>query len=618
VEQDRPILIFGGAYGNLQATEAVLEEAGRRGITPDRIICTGDLAAYCGEPAETIQLIRQSGIRVVMGNCDEQLANGTQDCGCFFPQGSGCERLSREWFAHANRAVSEEDRAWLASLPRRIDITLAGRRLAVVHGSVSGIKELVFASTSAAHRHRELMQSGADGIIAGHCGLPFTQVIGGRLWHNAGVVGMPANDGTPRVWFSMLTPRDGAIEIEHVALGYDHVGAAAAMERAGLSHEYRDALASGLWPSSDVLPYRELRERGVALVPGAVTWADAVPRQPKRRQAVVLRQLWPAENRDGVHRLNPAKFVNPRITAAGQPRATVGLERLEMLWFNTGTLCNITCRNCYIESSPRNGRLAYIGVGDVEPFLDEIERDRLGTPHIGFTGGEPFMNPQMLDILELVLSRGFRALVLTNAMRPMQRIKAPLAALCARYRGQLGVRVSLDHYRAERHEDERGDGTFKDTFAGLLWLASQEVALTVAGRTMWGEAQDAARQGYQRLFDRHAIAIDAADPTRLVLFPEMNARDDVPEISTACWGILHKSPSDLMCASQRMVIRRQGAAAPVVMPCTLIAYDTAFEMGATLAEATGDVALNHPHCAQFCVLGGASCAPQKSDTLTTA
>jgi hypothetical protein len=93
-----------------------------------------------------------------------------------------------------------------------------------------------------------------------------------------------------------------------------------------------------------------------------------------------------------------------------------------------------------------------------------------------------------------------------------------------------------------------------------------------------------------------------------VLFPEMDVRGDVPEITTACWGILNKNPSDVMCATARMVIKRKGAAAPVVVACTLIVDDPAFELGANLREAARDVSLNHPHCATFCVLGGASCS----------
>jgi len=88
----------------------------------------------------------------------------------------------------------------------------------------------------------------------------------------------------------------------------------------------------------------------------------------------------------------------------------------------------------------------------------------------------------------------------------------------------------------------------------------------------------------------------------------LDERVEVPEITAACWGILGKSPDDVMCASSRMVVKRKGADKPVVLACTLLPYAPEFEMGGTLAQAEADVQLNHPHCAKFCVLGGASCS----------
>jgi uncharacterized radical SAM superfamily Fe-S cluster-containing enzyme len=603
---DCPALVFGGPYSNLQATAAVLAEARRLGIPPARVICTGDLVAYCGDPAATIDLVRSSGIHVVMGNCDEQLARGAHDCGCGFPEGSTCERLSAAWFAHADRQVDSDARAWLATLPRRIDLLIAGRRLAVIHGSVSRINHFVFASTAAATKRRELDLAQADGVIGGHCGLPFTQTIDGKLWHNAGVVGMPAHDGTPRVWFSLLAPTAAGLRIEHRALAYDHAAAAAAMDRAGLPLGYREALVTGLWPSCDMLPYAEIRASGVAIEPGMVVWDAATPQ--RHRRVAAMTHLWPANERRNARPLATEKFKDPLRTAKGEPRASVALKKLETLWFNTGTLCNITCRNCYIESSPRNDRLAWLTREDIRPYLDEIARERLGTREIGFTGGEPFMNPHLLAMLEECLARGFRTLVLTNAMKPMGRHRAKLLELRRRHGDNLVVRVSLDHFTPERHEDERGPETFAPTLDGLVWLARNGFNLAVAGRTMWGEDEAVERAGYARLFAEHAIPVDAHDPGALVLFPEMDAGVDVPEITEACWGILGKSPEQVMCATSRMVVRRKGADRAAVLSCTLIPYDPAFELGTTLAQAAGAVPLNHPHCAKFCVLGGASCS----------
>jgi pyruvate-formate lyase-activating enzyme len=296
------------------------------------------------------------------------------------------------------------------------------------------------------------------------------------------------------------------------------------------------------------------------------------------------------------------------VTAKGEPRATVALRALETLWFNTGTLCNLTCRNCYIESSPRNDRLAYLTRAEVAGYLDEIERDGLPTKMIGFTGGEPFMNPDIVAMLDDVLSRGLLALVLTNAMKPMRKLRASLLDLCERYSDRLTIRVSLDHYDPAIHEAERGRRAWEPTLDGLIWLARNGFRLDVAGRRFTAEPERSLRDGFAALFARHRIAIDAHDPIRLMLFPEMEAGRDVPEITTACWGILHKSPDDVMCASSRMVVKRKDAPHPVVLACTLLAYDDRFELGRTLAEAAQSVALNHPYCASFCVLGGAACS----------
>ena len=308
--------------------------------------------------------------------------------------------------------------------------------------------------------------------------------------------------------------------------------------------------------------------------------------------------------------LNPGKFRDPQRTLNGSARASVAMRALETLWFNTGTLCNIACAQCYIESSPVNDALAYLRRDEVIAFLDEIRNAGLPVAEIGFTGGEPFMNPDILEMLEGCLDRGFRVLVLTNAMQPMRRprILQGLNRLRAAHGGRLCLRVSLDHYTKELHEKERGPHTWGAAMAGLNVLSVNGFSVNIAGRLCWGEDAAATRAGYARLFAEMGFPVDAGDPAQLVLFPEMDAGADVPEITTACWDILNKRPGDVMCASSRMVIKRKGAARPVVAACTLLPHDPRFEMGETLAAACAPVTLNHPHCAKFCVLGGASCS----------
>jgi len=302
------------------------------------------------------------------------------------------------------------------------------------------------------------------------------------------------------------------------------------------------------------------------------------------------------------------KFADPHVTAGGEPRATVIPQAFRTLWFNTGTLCNLACQGCYIESSPRNDRLAYLSRKDVHAFLAEARQDRWGICEIGFTGGEPFMNPEIVGMLEDALHDGFHALVLTNAMAPMQHRRSALRDLHNRHSEQLALRVSLDHHTQPAHEAVRGRRSWTPALDGLKWLSDNGFDVSVAARIRNGETEGALRRGFAALFAKHKIHIDAYKPHRLVLFPEMDVGHDVPEISERCWGALGKDPSDVMCATSRMVVKRKGEARPIVVSCTLLPYDAQFEMGGTLAEASQPVKLNHPYCAQFCVLGGASCS----------
>lgn len=306
------------------------------------------------------------------------------------------------------------------------------------------------------------------------------------------------------------------------------------------------------------------------------------------------------------------KFEVLERTAQGGPRASIALRALETLWFNTGTLCNITCDNCYIESSPRNDRLAYLSLADVRSYLDEIERDRLPTRLIGFTGGEPFMNAALPAILEETLSRGFETLTLTNAMRPMTRRKKVIGDLAARYGRAMRFRVSIDDYRAELHDRERGKGSFAKAIEGLRWLATTGAAVEVAGRYFSGETKDRIRAGFASVLAEEGIALYCDDPQQLVLLPEMNPDADPPEITPACWSILNISPDGIMCSNARMVVRRRDAEGPTVLACTLLPYDERFELGATLADAAKPVFLAHKYCATFCVLGGASCGSKRN------
>ncbi len=264
--EGHPLLCFGGPYSNLSATRALIAEADQLGIPAANRICTGDVVAYCAEAEETVQTLRDWDCRVLMGNCEESLSQGAEDCGCGFSSGSACDRLSAQWFAHAMQQLSPGSRQWMGQLPRLMRFRYGDWNAAVVHGSHRQINEFVFASEDPALRREALRDLDCQLIIAGHSGIPFVESHPEGVWLNAGAIGMPANDGTPDTWYSVLElNRQGALRVNLRRLRYDPSGSEEAMKNAPLGSDYRKALRSGLWPSQDVLPEPHKNQRGTAL-----------------------------------------------------------------------------------------------------------------------------------------------------------------------------------------------------------------------------------------------------------------------------------------------------------------------------------------------------------------
>jgi hypothetical protein len=239
-----------------------------------------------------------------MGNCEESVGQGKMDCGCGFPAESMCNEFAANWYAYTMTELKGADslQEWMGAMPRRIEFGLGGRKLAVIHGGASVINEFLFPSEPDEKLLKQFdILPHVDGIICGHSGIPFTRVLKARqgslqakrgttnlMWHNSGALGMPANDGTPRVWFSVLAPRQHGIDIVVHPLEYDHQAASRAiMESNFLNRGYGDALLSGIWPSLDILPAEEHMATGHPLdadVLGAI-WPDA------RRRRFLCRHL---------------------------------------------------------------------------------------------------------------------------------------------------------------------------------------------------------------------------------------------------------------------------------------------------------------------------------------
>lgn len=299
------------------------------------------------------------------------------------------------------------------------------------------------------------------------------------------------------------------------------------------------------------------------------------------------------------------KFNDPFITADGNKRAFIEAKKINTLWFNTGTLCNIECKNCYIESSPKNDRLVYLTFDEVKLFIDEAIDNNLKTKEIGFTGGEPFMNKDILKMVDYALEKKFKVLILSNAMKPMLNKKEELLKL---RHPNLTIRVSIDHYNKTKHEEVRGKGTYEVMMKGLNWLSQNNFNFTLATRLLWDESENNLRQNFQEFINTYQLNLDAYSKEQLVTFAEMDEKIDTPEITTDCWGILNKDPNDIMCSWSRMVVKKKGSKKPSVIACTLLPYDEEFDLGESLTNSLQKIYLNHKHCSKFCVLGGSSCS----------
>ena len=303
--------------------------------------------------------------------------------------------------------------------------------------------------------------------------------------------------------------------------------------------------------------------------------------------------------------LSDNKFKSQKVTADGSNRAFIEARNIKTLRFNTGTLCNIECKNCYIESSPKNDRLVYLTFEEVKSFIDEALDKNLGTNEIGFTGGEPFMNKDIMKMIDYSLNKNFKVLVLSNAMKPMLNRTNELIKL---NHLNLTLRVSIDHYQKEKHEEIRGKKTYDVMLQGLKWLNENNFNYTLATRLLWDEKEEDLRKNFGTFIKNNNLRLDTNSPKQLVTFAEMDEKIDTPEITTSCWDILKKDPNDIMCSWSRMVVRKKNSKSPSVIACTLLPYADEFDLGETLTNSLQKIYLNHKHCSKFCVLGGSSCS----------
>lgn len=259
--EHRRIAVFGGVYSNVHALAATLADARRRDV--EAIYCLGDVGGFGANPDAVFPLLRD-GVRTIQGNYDIAVAQGHEDCGCGYtdPRDNHYARIS---YRYTLAGTSAANRAWLGALPAHRRVALGGRRLLLCHGSPRQVNEFLWESTTPDGLLARLLDGArADAILCTHTGLKWHRALpDDRRLVNVGVIGRPENDGTPRVWYALLTAEPGGpLDVEFVPVDYDHEAQARAIEAAGLPPEFAETVRTGWWTTClEALPARE-RARG--------------------------------------------------------------------------------------------------------------------------------------------------------------------------------------------------------------------------------------------------------------------------------------------------------------------------------------------------------------------
>ena len=285
-----PLLVFGGVYSNLEALRALRHQADELGIPASNVICTGDTPGYCADPVDCLHELADWGCPAIAGNVELNLREGVDDCGCNFADGSRCDLFARRWYAYARAAVGPAEMEIMSALPRSLSFSYAGRRVHVLHGSADHESEFIWSSTDWPTKNRSFSVTDAEVILAGHSGLPFVDARDTKLWVNAGAIGMPANDGTPRTWYAVLDDRSGSPTVTFHPLEYDVRSAKDKMlaRRQELPLSYAATLTTGIWDNTEIMPPEEAAREGMPFDPVAL--AAPAPRRPNSQEATDNRQ----------------------------------------------------------------------------------------------------------------------------------------------------------------------------------------------------------------------------------------------------------------------------------------------------------------------------------------
>ncbi len=291
------------------------------------------------------------------------------------------------------------------------------------------------------------------------------------------------------------------------------------------------------------------------------------------------------------------------LSSKGEKRGYIQPQLLHELWFHTGTSCNLRCPFCLEGSKPGDNRLEFITLEDARTFIDEAVE--LGVEKFSFTGGEPFVNPHFISILDYALN--FKpCLVLTNATEPLINQFARVIPLSDKPNA-LNFRISLDHPDPHKHDESRGKGNFQKALDTMGRLYREGFGVSIARLMLAGEDNVTVDKAYAPYFRTAGVPVDIT----IIKFPELHkpdSRPDVPEITESCMTTyLSTSQRDgFMCNYSKMIVKQKGKCG--VYACTLVDDDGSYNLGRTLTVAMSErVMLKHHRC-YSCFAYGASCS----------
>ena len=440
------IALCGGVYSNPYALRRFISDARDRGA--QRLFCLGDLGGYGAEPDAVWPLLLDNGVECIAGNYDVAIGRGDEDCGCGYrdPKDNEFAQIMYDFtLAHTDRAFA----AWMRTLPTERRERIGDLELHLVHGSTLQLNDFWWESLSEAEHLERVKASGADVICCTHSGIPWQRRVGGTLVVNVGVIGRPANDGRREVWYALLDIDGGNARAELVPLAYDHQAQAASMRRGGLPEAFVDTVETGWWTTClEIVPPFERSKGRYQLYRSAlpdfgaqdVSWGDA-PQLPENDLPVV-----------------------PLFGSAVFPAR---------LWLYTNFHCNLACWYCSVASHPK-ARRREIGLARFEELVDEAVAE--GFAELYVTGGEPFLQPDIVEMLRYASDR-IETVCLTNGMLYQGWRLDQLSRLAGRR--NLVLQTSIDGARAETHDRNRGAGTWKKAMEGIAVAQSLGLPIRV-------------------------------------------------------------------------------------------------------------------------------------------